>query len=285
MMPAEIARPLGLKRGARSFRGNCPSCGYPGAFAVKSDKHGTARLFCSNHCTAADLQSAVARVIGGEAALPAVQTRDDPEKRARMIESARRCWTGSTALTGTLAEAYLLSRLLEHLVTSPALRFRGDTSHPEGGKLPALNAEVVDVAGAFIGIHRTYLAAPGRKANVTPAKASLGPIWGGAIRLQSFDPGKPLVVGEGIETAASLGLLTGNPAWAAISAGNMAKGLILPDAVRDVLIAVDPDPPGERAAEDAARRWQREGRRVRLARPDGDGDFNEVLRAGGHIDA
>jgi len=54
---------------------------------------------------------------------------------------------------------------------------------------------------------------------------------------------------------------------------------VLPLEVRRVVIAVDPDGPGEQAARDAAKRWQREGRAVRLARPDGIGDFNDVLLA------
>jgi putative DNA primase/helicase len=57
--------------------------------------------------------------------------------------------------------------------------------------------------------------------------------------LMPINTDKPLVIGEGIETAASAGLLMGTPAWAAISAGNMAKGLVLPPEVRRVVIAAD----------------------------------------------
>jgi len=75
------------------------------------------------------------------------------------------------------------------------------------------------------------------------------------------------VIGEGIETAASAGLLLGLPAWAAMSAGNLAKGLLLPPEVRAVVVAADPDRPGRAAADAAAIRWQAEGRRVRTATP------------------
>jgi putative DNA primase/helicase len=78
----------------------------------------------------------------------------------------------------------------------------------------------------------------GQKANVEPAKATLGPLCNGAIRL---DPAAlETVVGEGIETSASAGLLLGLPAWAAVCAGNLAK-LILPESVRIVTIAADRD--------------------------------------------
>lgn len=95
-----------------------------------------------------------------------------------------------------------------------------------------------------------------------------------------LDPVAPeLVIGEGIETAASAGLLLGLPAWAAINAGNLARGLLLPPEVRAVVIAADPDPVGRDAAAAASTRWQSEGRRVRIATPDQPGrDFNDVLQ-------
>jgi putative DNA primase/helicase len=144
--------------------------------------------------------------------------------------------------------------------------------------LPALIALVQDAAGAPIAIHRTFISRDGRKATVQPPKASLGPLWGGAIRLHDHDPDNPLVIAEGIETAASAGCLMGFPAWAAISAGNLAKGLVLPPEARRVVIAVDPDGAGRAAARDAWIRWRAEGREVQVAVPDGEGDFNDLLR-------
>jgi putative DNA primase/helicase len=117
---------------------------------------------------------------------------------------------------------------------------------------------------------------------VTPVKASLGPIWGGAIRLHDLDPDRPLVIGEGIETSASAGRLMGLPAWAAISAGNLAKGLALPPQARRAVIAADPDDAGRTAARDAWTRWTGEGREVRITLPDGTGGFNDLLLAAGH---
>jgi putative DNA primase/helicase len=101
-------------------------------------------------------------------------------------------------------------------------------------------------------------------------------VWGGAIRL---DPEAPeIAIGEGIESSASAGRLLDLPAWAALSAGNMARGLILPPLVRAVVIAADADEAGQKAAEAAAARWRAEGRRVRIARPDKPGhDFNDIL--------
>ena len=87
-----------------------------------------------------------------------------------------------------------------------------------------------------------------------------------------------MLVAEGIETAASAGVLLGLPAWAALSAGNMAAAMVLPPDVRTVTIAADPDGPGRKAAQDAAARWRAEGRTVRIATPDRpDQDFNDLL--------
>ena len=171
---------------------------------------------------------------------------------------------------------------LSMLHSVPALRFRRDTPHPAGGRLPALLARVDAPGGEMLALHRTFLHRDGTaKAAIEPAKASLGPIWSGAVRLNPL--AAELVIGEGIETAASAGKLLGLPAWAAISAGNLARGVVLPPEAQSVVIAVDRDPPGEHAAREAALRWQREGRRVRLMVPDLAGqDAADVLAEADH---
>jgi hypothetical protein len=141
-------------------------------------------------------------------------------------------------------------------------------------------ALVCNVAGEPVGIHRTYLARDGSKACIEPAKASFGPVGGGAVRLQPLEPGRRLLVGEGIETAASAGRLMGLPAWGALSAGNLAKKLLLPPEIRSVVIAADSDGAGRGAAHDAWLRFKAEGIRVQIAMPDQAGrDFNDLLLA------
>jgi hypothetical protein len=44
-----------------------------------------------------------------------------------------------------------------------------------------------------------------------------------------------------------------------------------------VIVLADGDDPGEAAAQDCGRRWKREGRRVRIARPPHGMDFNDLL--------
>jgi hypothetical protein len=282
---ADIAGRLGLKKYRRSWRGTCPACDYARTFAIREMK-GRTVTFCANGCGRDALADALARVTGADNRPAERETvnLDDAARRAGATAEALKIWAGSTTALDTLADVYLTRRALPGLAASAALRFRGDCHHPEQrGRYPALVALVLDVAGKPVAVHRTYLGADGRKAAVEPPKASKGPVWGGAIRL---DPEAPeIVIGEGIESSASAGRLLQLPAWAALSAGNMARGLILPPEVRAVVIAADADEAGSKAADAAAERWRAEGRHVRIARPDSPGrDFNDLLCAGMEVD-
>lgn len=274
----ELATRFGLNKRPRSWAGDCPACSYPRAFSIRIGKGNRPSLYCANGCTR-DVLDETARNALGNDWRPSPRPDQGAELGAREAKQAAalRLWDGSTSCAGTAAALYLAGRGIGHASMSAALRFRGDCGHPEGGHLPAMVALVQNWAGQPIACHRTYLTQTGSKAAVDPPKASLGPVWGGAVRL---DPAGPeLVIGEGVETSASAGLLLHLPAWSAISAGNLASGLVLPPEVRAVVIAADPDPAGKAAAAAASVRWQAEGRRVRVATPDiPGGDFNTVLR-------
>ena len=126
-----------------------------------------------------------------------------------------------------------------------------------------------------LAIHRTFLARDGSgKAPINPQKMMLGPCGGGAVRLG--EPSNILMVGEGIETSLAAMQATGDPAWAALSTSGL-KALNLPENVGEVIVLADGDDFGEAAARECALRWQREGRRVRIARPPRGQDFNDML--------
>jgi putative DNA primase/helicase len=280
---AELASRLNLQRDRRQlgYRGTCPACSYPNSFSIKPGKGDRIVLFCASCGDKAAITDAIVRASGGGWRVPAaIKPTDDPAAVQRRRDRATSLWRGSVPTLGTLAATYLTARALPGLASSLALRFRSDCPHPDRSRLPAMVAEVADVNGTMIALHRTFLRADGGgKANVELPRASLAPVWGGAVRL---DPvAEELVVGEGIETSASAGRLLNLPAWAAIAAGNLARGLVLPPEVRRVIIAADADKPGERAAREAALRWQREGRTVQIASPEKPGcDFNDILRGG-----
>src|SRR5512132_258922 len=85
-----------------------------------------------------------------------------------------------------------------------------------------------------------------------------------------------LMIGEGIETCLAAMQATGHPAWAALSTSGLLS-LDLPSDARDVIVLADADDAGQAAARDAALRWRREGRRVRIAYPPQGMDFNDML--------
>ena len=138
--------------------------------------------------------------------------RQETEKRRRQ---ALEVWQKAVPIGGTLAERYLRNRSITADLP-PTLRFHGACWHASGQRLPVLLALVEREGEARpVGVHRVYLAEPGRKADVDPVKASLGPVGGGAVRLtvgrigtvgrgQPRVSGDPVVVAEGIETALSL---------------------------------------------------------------------------------
>jgi phage/plasmid primase-like uncharacterized protein len=289
----ELAARLGLHRVGREWRGACPACGYAEAFALTNGNHGAIWW-----CASCGDQNAIARALGGPQIGAVVQAHQkDARDIARRQERAAGLLCGAEpAARSPAAVAYLDGRGLGHLAQCSELFYRADCPHPSGTfdrpvRLPAIIAVVRDVSGKFIAIHRTFIRHDGSgKADIEPPRASLGPVCGGAVRLTPLEDvlaAGELVIGEGIETAASAGLLLGLPAWGALTAGNLASGIVLPQAIRRVVIAADRDAAdqhGRRTGQDAARaawfRLRREGRAVRIAMPDpGRGDFNDVLLA------
>ncbi len=211
------------------------------------------------------------------------QRRAETERRAREerdarahLEYARQLWRRAVSAPGTSVERYLRARGITILVP-PSLRYLAAAKHkPTGLILPAMIGGVQGVDGTMIGVHRTFLRRDGTaKASVSDAKMTLGPIGGGAVR---FGPAaQRLAVAEGIETALSIAQACPNlSVWSGISTSLMRR-LMLPPQVREVILCVDGDEAGHKAADYLAARFVREGRAVRVApAPDGQ-DYNDMV--------
>ncbi len=274
----EIASRLGLHRAGRGWRGSCPCCGYRDALALDV-KDGRPLLWCASCADRTALAVALRAAAGGSLPSPRPERlpRGGSDPGAKLSRAAE-IWNGASPIEpGSPASKYLERRRISHVMASPALRWRSDCPHPSGGRRIALLAAITGADGDFVGIQRIFIDRDGRKADCEPQKASLGTVAGGACRLQPAS--SELAVAEGIESAAAAGAILGVPAWSAISAGNMARSMMLPPEIRSVTIAADNDPAGLRAAEAAWRRWRAEGRSVRILKPNQkDGDFNDLQR-------
>lgn len=212
--------------------------------------------------------------------------RDSKIRRQQKVRTQRYCddvFAQAVPITGTLAEVYLESRGIRvqgHKVRS-TLRFHSSLPHSRTKQnLPAMVARLRDSNGKPMGIHRTYLKSDGSgKADLQGgAKMMLGACGGGAVR---FGPDRPVIaIAEGIETALSIGVASRLTVWATLSTSGL-KGLILPPPpiAEVVVIAADHDPAGISSAEEAAARFEAEGRAVSIITPQAKGaDFNDVLR-------
>lgn len=199
-----------------------------------------------------------------------IKTTTEKERTQHAIS----IWESSQPAKGTLGECYLKSRGLQLPLTA-ALRYHPALYHTSR-KWPAMVALVTrGYDGISVGIHRTYLSVDGTgKAPVNPQKMMLGPCRGGAVKLA--EPADVLMIGEGIETCLAAMQATGLPAWAALSTSGL-KSLELPDTIRKIILLADGDVPGEAAAQTCAKRWIKQGRRVRIARPPEGLDFNDLL--------
>jgi hypothetical protein len=197
-------------------------------------------------------------------------------------EAALALWAAATPARETLVETYLAARGIRVPVPE-ALRFHGALPHPSGENWPAMLALVTNGRdGAPMAVHRTFLARDGGgKAPVQPVRMMLGPCGGGAVRLA--ESGDGTMIGEGIETCLAAMQAASRPAWAALSTSGLRR-LDIPEDMRNVIVLADGDLAGEAAAEAAALRWKRQGRRVRIARAPQGMDFNDLLLARGTAD-
>jgi putative DNA primase/helicase len=287
-MTAEtIARALGGHRAGATWMARCPVHeDRSPSLSISAGKGGKVLVRCHAGCDQRDLIAALQerglwQTNGRGSSIGLKYRRRIAEKPDADIlkrsAAALAIWQASHAAEGTPVATYLRSRALD-VPTLPALRFHADLRHPSGGLWPAMVALVTHGAtGSPIAVHRTFLARDGSgKAPVDPTKMMLGPCRSGVVRLG--EPGAVLMVGEGIETCLAAMQATGTAAWAALSASGL-RSLDLPRDVSDVIVLADGDEPGEAAARYCARRWKREGRRVRIARPPQGMDFNDLLKA------
>lgn len=214
----------------------------------------------------------------------AVNDGDAGARAARALS----IWHEAHEIGGTPAAAYLARRGVD-LGRIPQGLYEALRWHPacpwEQGRHGAMVALLTDaVTGEPRAIHRTAVTGTGEKAG----KMMLGPAAGCVVRLwpdEAVTSG--LVLGEGIETVLTAATRIEHrgtrlaPAWAACSAGGMAKFPVL-TGIEALTLLVDNDESGagERAARECSARWTAAGREVIRLTPRAVGmDFADLAGA------
>jgi putative DNA primase/helicase len=288
MSTENIARGLGLRRSGHEYVGACPSCGYRTGFSV-TERDGRLLIYCAaGGCEQPVLRAALAK----QGLVRDREERRTPKRRRTVKATPRRgtvtvttteqalaLWQRTDSANDSPVMRYLIGRGIVDDISISGIRFLLRCKHRSGAVGPAMIGLVEHVDRGPIAVHRTWLLEDGSgKADLDPVKMTLGPIAGGAIRLAPIGPTGVLAVAEGIESALSYMMMTGTPTWSAICAAGL-ESLVLPPEVREVSIARDSDPRGVKAADRAAQRWLREGRKVSIAKPPAGLDFNDILIA------
>lgn len=206
---------------------------------------------------------------------PRPTPRPEPERQP-VPELVRELWSQRRHLAGSIGADYLRARGCAVPPEDGDLAFHPALRHPTGYSGPALMARITDaVTSEPMGLHRTWISPTG-KANVQPAKMTLGPKQGGVIRLWPDEAvTRGLAVAEGIETSLSVAR-TFSPVWCLIDAGNLAAFPVL-GGIECLVIGADHDPAGIKAARECADPWARAGRDVRVILPNEAGaDWNDA---------
>jgi putative DNA primase/helicase len=187
-------------------------------------------------------------------------------------------------IRGSTVEAYLSRRGLTLTdAEAKALRFHPALFHwISKQKFPAMIAAVARADGAIITCHQTFLQIDGSgKAPVEKPKlfpSGVDPA-GAAVWFGSPDPDHWFIVAEGIESTLSAMRILGVTAGCAALSTWGIRRLVLPPDARKVIVFADSDElqQGVAAANEARRRWQGEGRTVRVLQAERDGeDANDV---------
>ena len=283
-----IAKALHGRKSGSGFVARCPAHNdHSPSLSIRDGGDGKVLVKCHTGCSQGGVIDALkARRLWPEGERRPFMRRTwkpkpQPQKAVtsapQQSDFAMRLWSASKGTSQTLVATYLASRGIT-LSLPTTLRMHPSLRHPSGQAFPAMIGLVTTGSeNTPIGIHRTYLAHDGeRKADVLQAKLMLGPCSGGSVRLQEATD--VVMVGEGIETCLSAMQAMELPAWAALSTSGL-RSLVLPEAIKEVIVLVDGDEAGDAAAKSCASRWLKEGRRVKLARPPEGADFNDMLIA------
>lgn len=207
-----------------------------------------------------------------------------PERAAR-VATARRLWAEAGAIgAAALSRRYIAARAIGlEPAAVPSLRHHPAapvSAYGTGGATrPALVAAIRRPDGTLTAVELVYLSPNGRPDDrLRLPRKTVGVVPpGSAVRLAAGAP--VLLVGEGVMTVLSASERFGLPAWALMSAHNLAAWTP-PSVVRRVVIAADRGAPGEAAARRLLDRLGDRGvDRIVVLPPGGAEDWNAAALA------
>ena len=257
---------LRLKRQGRELVGPCPVCGGNDRFAVHPTKgvwncrhcvRGGDAIALLRHVEGCSFKEAVAALGGVDSArgrrAPPLSTANDD----RTLSVAVRIWDQAVAL-GPEAIAYFERRGIDidAVPEQGGLRWLAQCPWESSTRPCVVGRYTTAIGNEPRGVWRRPIDGGKPKA--------LGPTAGCVIRLWPDDAVEQgLVLGEGVETSLAAatriehrGTLL-QPAWAAGSAGNMAKFPVLTGiGALTLLVDNDESGAGQRAADECAARWE-----------------------------
>ncbi len=202
------------------------------------------------------------------------QPNEAPRQNNPNQAHALEIWRATRSAQGSPTEDYLRGRGLTGSIP-PTIRYHPALLHPDTGiHLPALVAAVANVEKKITGITRIFLTMDGRKAPLSRPKMALGTLRGGAVRLAPTT-GRVWLT-EGVEDALAVMQMMGEPAWAVLGTSGF-KNIVLPDRIKQVILAPDGDDAGQAVIQEAAHRLAGQGREVRAAKLPAGKDWCDVL--------
>jgi putative DNA primase/helicase len=257
---------------------------------VKASNDGRVLVHCFRGCSQQDVVTALRqRGLWPSSRRQAEyenRQRDQERKKAAEEEERRRWERAHRILRAascdqtvlSVVQRYLNNRRIKRVPLSALAITAQQSRELLGLGFPAMVFPIICKGKGVQGAQVTLLSRNGEtKLNTEKPRRIYGQLSGGYVVVRELDERRPLIVGEGIETVASACRIAKLPGIAALSATNLPK--VTPPPCSEIIIACDNDRAGRDKAKNAAEKWAASGRKVRIAVPEGYGDWNDVLRA------
>jgi putative DNA primase/helicase len=253
------------KTGSATWSARCPAHEDRSPSLSITNAQGRVLVHCHAGCAAEDVVAALGLRLADLFAVtasrewmppcpPRLATKREPDPA--LMRPWLEQFDAAIPIPGTVAGEYLQARGCAVPPADGDLRCVKRLPHPSGYTGPAMLALARDpVTQAPMTMHRTWIAPDGSKP-VSPARllAPGLPKAGSVVMLWPAEAvTHGLGVGEGLETALALAQAY-KPAWAALDAGNLAS-LPLLAGIDTLVVAVDGDAAGRKAAQALAARW------------------------------